>query len=341
MKRRNKILAAIAVAIALFGGYTAYWLTVAAQLQTGLDNWLTAQGQAGLTIKSEYTAISGFPFTFHTTFRAPRVSGVIDGKTVTWRGADVEALVSPLDLHAIRLISPGRHAIDLLFGSTTLDAAGLEADLEIGRNGQLSSVALRWRDAKLTLLDQRSLASGAGTFRLTVPPAAPKTEKDPLLRFTLKSTDLSLPEGARLLTTDPLKDIEATGTIKGAMPAAPLRAALSAWSDAGGTVDLSRFAVSQATLTLDGSATVALDGNLQPIVAADLKARGLAPTIDLLVKLHRLQPEDALKMKLFVKGAERDAPDGGKEVATGLTLQDGYLSWGPFKLAKIPPILWP
>ena len=46
-------------------------------------------------------------------------------------------------------------------------------------------------------------------------------------------------------------------------------------------------------------------------------------------------------MKLFVKGAERDTPQGYKEVATGLTVQGGYLSWGPFKLAPVPPIQWP
>jgi hypothetical protein len=80
---------------------------------------------------------------------------------------------------------------------------------------------------------------------------------------------------------------------------------------------------------------------LQPIVAANLKARGLADTIDLLASQRRIYPEDALKMKLFVKGAERDSPQGYKEVATGLTVQGGYLAWGPFKLAAVPPIQWP
>jgi hypothetical protein len=125
------------------------------------------------------------------------------------------------------------------------------------------------------------------------------------------------------------------------MPMAPLRQALASWRDAGGTVEVTDFALAQATLSLSGSATVALDETLQPVVAANLKARGLSPTIDLLVSQHRLYPEDALKMKLFVKGAERDAPGGYKEVATGLTIQGGYLSWGPFKLAQVPPIQWP
>jgi hypothetical protein len=122
---------------------------------------------------------------------------------------------------------------------------------------------------------------------------------------------------------------------------APLREALAAWRDAGGTVEVTDFALAQATLSLSGSATVALDETLQPIVAANLKARGLPTTIDLLASQKRIYPEDALKMKLFVKGAERDTKGGYKEVATGLTVQGGYLAWGPFKLAKVPPIQWP
>jgi hypothetical protein len=170
---------------------------------------------------------------------------------------------------------------------------------------------------------------------------APKADGDPFLQFTINGKDLKLAEGTVLLTGDPLTEFQLRGTIKGPLSPAPLRQALAAWRDAGGTVDVSSFAVSQATLSLAGSATVALDQDLQPIVAADVKARGLAPTIDLLESQHRIYPEDALKMKLFVKGAERDAPGGTKEVATGLTIQGGYLSWGPFKLAHIQRIEWP
>lgn len=341
MTRRTQILAALAVAMALLGGYAGYWFYVAAQLETGLDDWVEAQKQAGLTIEAERTPVTGFPLAFRTTFRHPHVAGAINGQGFAWQGADVEARVSPLNLHAVRLVSPGHHEIDLGGGATLLDTADLEVSLGFGGNGLLSSAAAHWTGAKLTLPDRRDLTSSAGTVSLTTPSAAPKTDNDPLLQFAIQTADLSLPDGTKMLTADPLRDIEVTGTVKGPMPAAPLRQAFAAWRDAGGTIDLSGFTISQATLTLSGRATIALDPGLQPIVASDLKARGLAPTIDLLVEQHRLHPEDALKMKLFVKGAERDAPGGGKEVATGLTIQGGYLAWGPFKIARVPPVQWP
>jgi hypothetical protein len=203
------------------------------------------------------------------------------------------------------------------------------------------SAAVTFGAAKLTLPDRRTFGAGSGTVSLTAPAAPPKSDTDPLLQFSAAVNDLKLPEGTMLLTADPLAELSLAGSVKGPMPMAPVRQALASWRDAGGTVDVASFALAQATLSLSGSATVALDETLQPVVAANLKARGLSPTIDLLVSQHRLYPEDALKMKLFVKGAERDAPGGYKEVATGLTIQGGYLSWGPFKLAQVPPIQWP
>jgi len=341
MTRRTRIFAAVAVAIAVFGGYAAYWFYVAAELDRGIDNWAEQQRQAGLTIAFERTSVTGFPFAFRAAFRQPHIAGAVAGQAFDWQGPDVEASVSPLNLYAMTLRSPGHHRVDLGVGTGMLDASSLEARLRFGGDGLLSSVVLAFAGAKLTLPDQKTLAAGAGTAALTLPTAPPKSDSDPLLQFALSAKDLRLPEGTMLLTADPLSDVQLAGTVKGPIPIAPLREAVAAWRDAGGTVDLSSFAVAQATLSLSGSATVALDTTLQPIVAANLNARGLGPTIDLLESQRRIYPADALKMKLFVKGAERDAPGGAKEVATGLTLQGGYLSWGPFKLAQVPPIQWP
>jgi hypothetical protein len=288
-----------------------------------------------LAIDFERTPVSGFPFAFRSTFRKPHIAGAFTGQAFDWQGPEVEARVSPLNLFAISLESPGHHVVDLGAGPTVLDAASLEVRLHSG------SVTATFGGATLTLPDQRTLGAGSGTSSLTAPPSPPKSDSDPLLQFAAAAKDLRLPEGIVLLTTDPLSEVQLVGTVKGPLPPAPLRDALVAWRDAGGALELSSFAVTQATLSLSGSATLALDANLQPIVAADVKARGLAPTIDLLERQHRIYPEDAQKMKLFVKGAERDVPGGYKEVATGLTVQGGWLSWGPFKLAAVPPIQWP
>jgi hypothetical protein len=341
MTHRTKILAVFAVLIVLIGGYAAYWFYIAAQLEKGIDDWAAAQRQAGLTVAFERTPVRGFPFDFQATFRAPHIAGAVSGQTFDWRGADIEAKVSPFDLHAMTLDGPGRHVLDLPSGPVALEAGGFSVQLRFGRDGMLSGASAQFSDARLLLPEGKDVATSAAEISVTAAPAPPKSDSEPLIQATLNAKDLQLPRGVALLTEDPLTDVQLAGTIKGPMPVAPLRDALAAWRDAGGTVEISSFAGAQATLSLAGSATIALDQDLQPVVAANVKARGLADTIDLLASQRRIYPEDALKMKLFVKGAERDAPGGYKEVATGITIQSGYLSWGPFKLARVPPIQWP
>jgi len=340
MTHRARIFVVAALAIVLLGGYAAYWFYIAAQLEKGINDWVAFQRQRGVTVAFERTSIGGFPFAFSTTFRQPHIAGAFAGQSFDWRGSDVEGSVSPLDLHAMTFSGPGHHALDLGAGPAMVDANDLSVRLGLDNFGQVSSLALKFADLKVVFPDGQAVAAASGDATLAAGPP-PKSDADPLLQFGLSAKELKLPEGIALLTADPLGEARIVGTVKGPMPIAPLRQALASWRDAGGTVEVTDFALAQATLALSGSATVALDDTLQPIVAANLKARGLAATLDLLASQRRIYPEDALKMKLFVKGAERDTKEGYKEVATGLTVQGGYLSWGPFKLAKVPVIQWP
>jgi hypothetical protein len=340
MTHRARIFVAVALVLVLLGGYAAYWFYVAAQVGKGINDWVAFQRARGLTVAFERTPIGGFPFAFRTTFRRPHIAGAIAGQSFDWHGPDVEGSVSPMDLRGMAFSGPGHHEIDLGAGPVSVDAKELTLRLGLDSFGQLSALAVKFADLKAMLPDGKAVAAVSGDASLDAGPP-PKADSDPLLQFSASAKDVKLPEGAVLLTADPLSEARIAGTVKGPMPMAPLRQALLSWRDAGGTVEVTDFAAAQATLSLSGSATIALDESLQPIVAANVKARGLAATIDLLASQHRIYPEDALKMKLFVKGAERDNKDGYKEVATGLTVQGGYLSWGPFKLAQVPPIQWP
>ena len=342
MTRRARIFAAIAVVIVLVVGgcYTAYWFIVAGRIEKIIDRWVDDQRHAGFTVEFERGPVWGFPVDFRATFHRPHIAGEIAGKPFDWRGPDVTLSVSPIDLQGISLSGPGHHTLDLGSGPAQVDATALSARLAYDGSTLQSFLTVKFSGLRVILPDGKTVAAASGEASLTSGPQ-PKVDSDPLVQFAADAKDLKLPEGTVLLTADPLGEARIAGTVKGPMPLAPLRQALASWRDAGGTVEVTDFAVTQATLSLSGSATVALDANLQPIVAADVRARGLAATIDLLASQRRIYPEDALKMKLFVKGAERDTRDGYKEVATGLTLQGGYLSWGPFKIAQVPPIAWP
>ncbi|HVZ01324.1 MAG TPA: DUF2125 domain-containing protein [Dongiaceae bacterium] len=341
MNRRTLLSAAAAAVALLLAGYSAYWWWMAERLETGLDAWIAAERQAGLAIDAERTPIGGYPFAFRATFRRPHVHGAIAGQPIDWQGADVEARLWPFDLTTLHLATGGRHRVAVGAAATSIDGGTIGADLRFDAGGRLSGVAADGANLTVTPPDGGGIAVQSATASFEVPAAAPRTDRDPLLQFSVAVSALTLPPGVQLLTAGPVDKIAVRGAVNGPMPAAPLRQALAAWRDQGGAVEIASFDAAQAPLSVTGSATIALDADLQPIVAADLRAQGLGPTVDLLAQQKRLATNDVLKAKLFIAATEHDAPGGGKEVATGLTIQSGYLSWGAFRLARVARIDWP
>lgn len=341
MNRRTLLSAAAAAVALLFVGYSVYWWLISDRLAAGIDQWIAAERQAGLAIDTERTPIGGYPLWFSTTFGRPHVHGMLAGQPVDWQGADVAARVGPFDLRSVRLATSGDHKLALGTAGAALHAEALDIRLRFDARGRLSSLATESGAATVTLPDGRTAALQAATASFDAPSQPPQSDQDPLLQFSLSATALHLPSGIQFVTAAPLDAIAVQGTVKGPIPAAPLKQALASWRDQGGIVEITSLTVAQAPLAVSGSATVALDAALQPIVAANLAAKGLGPAIDLLAQQKRIAANDVLKVKLFIAATERDAPDGGKQVTSGLTIQNGVLSLGPFRIARVAKVEWP
>jgi hypothetical protein len=330
-----------ALVVGTLAGYAIYWYVVAPKVDAAIDDWVAMQRQAGLTLEFQRTPVAGFPWEFRSIFRNPHVAGSINGQPVEWQGAALELSLSPFDLETIRFSAAGHHRVDLGAARYTLDAAALNGALAFRDDGTMAKVDAEGESIKLELPNGTGMSLDGATIGLTLPEAPPRSDQESAADFSVDATNVALPAGTTLLTADPLTTVRIAGSIKGPIPAAPLSPALAAWSNQGGTLEVKAFTLAQPPLTLTGSATLALDQDLQPIGAANMTARGLGETIDLLARQGRLAAGDATKFKLFVKGAQSPGADGVPEVATGLSLQNGYLSWGPFRLARMPRITWP
>jgi hypothetical protein len=335
------LFAAAAAVALLFAGYSAYWWMVAGRLSTGLDAWIAAERQAGLAIDADRTPIGGYPFTFRATFRHPHVSGRLAGRPIDWQGADVEAWLWPFGLRSLHLTTTGDHHVAIGTDQAAVHADELNVLLRFDLRGQVSSVAAESGAAAITLPGNRAVALQSASASFAAPATPPRSDRDPLLQFSLSAAALKLPPDVQLLTAGPVDTLAVQGAVKGPMPPAPLRQALASWRDAGGIVEVSAFSAAQAPLSVAGSATIALDADLQPIIAANLAAKGLGPTVDLLAQQKRIAGNDVMKAKLFIAATEQNAPDGGKQVTSGLTIQNGFLYLGPFKVARMARIDWP
>ena len=185
------------------------------------------------------------------------------------------------------------------------------------------------------------LASGGATIALDQPEAPPTEFNMPLGRVSLDLHALALPAGTRLLTEDPVETLSFDATIKGPMPMAPPRDALAAWRDAGGTIELERFAFTQGPLALTGNATLALDPELQPEGAGTVTTAGLSQAIEILIRDGIIPADRALVARATIKALEKPGADGRPQATIGLSLQNRTVSFGPVPLFALQPIEWP
>jgi len=124
------------------------------------------------------------------------------------------------------------------------------------------------------------------------------------------------------------------------VPLAPLPTALTVWSNEGGHVELTQFNANwEAKTTVSGDGTVALDQRLQPVGAFSAVVRGYNEAVDAAVARGLMTPQEGTGVKLWLAArAEKD--EQGLKVKLPLTIQDGFVSMGPLKLAQVPRIAW-
>jgi Uncharacterized protein conserved in bacteria (DUF2125) len=341
MNRRTMLSAAVAAVALLLAGYSAYWWMMAGRLDAGLDSWIVAEQQTGLTIDADRPRIGGYPLSFRTTFRHPHVTGMLGGQPIDWQGADVAAWLWPFNLRSLHLTTTGDHQLAIGASRAMVHVDALDARLHFDASGQVSIVGIESDKGTIALPDGRSTAFQSATAAFDTPPAPPQSDRDPLMEFSMSATGLKLPPDVQLLTANPVDSVAVQGIVKGQMPRAPLKQALAGWRDQGGAIEITAFSAAQAPLSVSGSATIALDADLQPIIAANLAAKGLGPAVDLLAQQKRIGANDVLKLKLFIAATEQKALDGGTQVTSGVTIQNGALYLGPFKIASVAKIEWP
>ncbi|HEX9447110.1 MAG TPA: DUF2125 domain-containing protein [Dongiaceae bacterium] len=354
-------------------GYGIYWQQVAGRLQAGVAQWAADQRTAGATIDFQWHGITGFPFAFTAEFTGVTILGRLGGTALSARTDHLQLNVSPVDLNAVRLlcdkpltvIVPG---LSLGQASTGGSAAGSTGGATTGAGDGAAGVRLtveqadgmvRLRDgnpvgatidASKGKLDngQSNLAVASLHVSVQLPATLPHDFKDPAANIEINVSGVDLPADAPQLLPGPITEAGLVGTIKGPLLPPPaverprdLTGILAQWRDAGGVLDLSSFDFAQGPLTLSGSGTFALDANLQPIGASKVTATGLGDLIDLLTARGELKRKEAGIAKAVITGLQRPAENGRQEVTVGLSIEDSIVSFGAFKLLRLPPIAWP
>ena len=328
--RRRAVLIAAFFAVAVAAtGYTMWWYRLAATLRQGLDQWTAAQTAIGWQVVTGNAKVDGFPFDLRLELPSPSVA---DPRGDHWDGPPVVVRLSPLRPDRPQLTASGRHAFVLAGRSPIVVSAGAAiADLVVDGNG-LGAADLHLADVTL---GSAGVDRVEATLRRLAAEAADHTT--PTLAITLaidRLTLSSLPLG-RVVT-----QARVEARVLGKLDPGKSKAGLAAWRDDGGTIELDRLSVDWPPLALDGSGTLALDQELQPILASSCTIRGLFDAIDALVQAGMLRPKDGAITKLGLGLLSKPRADGVPQWVAPVTVQNQRLSVGPFAILKVPLVQW-
>lgn len=341
MRRKTRLGLAVFIPLFIaFGLYTAYWLTVADRLKHGLADW--AQEVRGQRIEASWqnAGVGGFPFVFRIELRDVRLSDAKLSPAPELRVARLSGSTAPWDFRHWRLTAPEGFAGELAGDGQRLpvklagEAATGEVAVDTGGHATI------WLNVQHPAAEAAaSIAARSADCWVVLPTRAPSTHTDPSIAVAVLLRNVKLPL-APAPFGDTVEEIAVGATLMGAVPSGPLRDAVAAWRDAGGTFELDNLHVDWGALGVTASGTLALDADLQPMGSFSGAIQGYDQVMGALVAMGRLRPGDIGLARVGLAMLAKVGPNGRPEIRTSFSIQNGEMRLGPVKLGKVPRIVW-
>ncbi|HEV8680273.1 MAG TPA: DUF2125 domain-containing protein [Stellaceae bacterium] len=337
--RRSTYLG-LAAFLLLLGVYGAYWFIVAGRIADGFGQWAQSLRAQNLDLEWRAIGVGGFPLSFRVELNDARLRDLAAAPVGEVRTPLLLGSARPWNFRVWHLTAPA--GLSATAGpadrpQATLKIETVAGSVAVGVDGG----AAVWLGLGAPSLDAGvRLAAREADLWLNLPQHPPQAHGEPTIGVALGVRELTLPAVPAPLR-NPLDEIAFGVTLLGPIPAAPPRAAASAWRDAGGTLELDQFALRWGTLAMTGSGTLALDRELQPIGSFSSAIEGYDELTRALVAAGHLRPNEARLAQVALAMLARTGPDGRPQIATSFRLQDGQMYLGPVKLGKAPRIAWP
>lgn len=326
------LLGAVALGIA---GYSGYWFFAAAQVRAGIDAWAEAHRARGLEIAYGEPKITGYPWRLIVEVDHPSIAMPTHPAQPRWAAPRIAAVAQPWNFRQVLIDLAGEHRIEFtqrgyrrkMLVTVPRGRAGYQAD----PTGRLARLSIDLRQPALAE-PATGLTAKAERVQLHVRPGQ---SPDVTLELASSADGFSA-QGLGPMPFGKVIDKLALqarlhGVIDGPTPAA----ALAAWRDAGGTVDIDKLLVLWGNLQLDTRGTLALDERMRPLGALTAQMKGQDAVIDLAVAKGQMTPGagSTAKAALAVLAAA-----GGGVLSVPMRMQDGALYIGPAKVARLSPV---
>jgi hypothetical protein len=326
-------LVAILVLAGLAAGWAIWWHVAAGRFAGSIDLWIAARRAEGYKIEAQRDPIEGFPFHLKTRIAAP--SAAAGDGSWTWSGPDLAIDAPAWSPLSIGFAMPGAHRVLAQGHHYEVEAKAAEGLLSLAADGRLDRFRLTAGG-----ISAQEPGRGAATidslYATLGQPAPDACAAIPAsLSFDLGAETIALPPDPRLALGSTIDHVAASGRLEGPPPRGFDAVSLAAWRDAGGAIDLDLMGLAWGPLKLSGSGTFSLDDQLRPLAAANTSVQGASETLQAVADAGLMKSGDA---QLAALGLALLA-DGQGRVKVPLTAQDGELSSGPLKLAKLQPVV--
>jgi hypothetical protein len=352
--RRVALVAFVFVLVAGLA-WTGYWFHGAGRLRDGVLAWPEMRRGASDAMALGEVSVTGFPLRYDLALSAPTVGTRKDGKPLVWQGPPTTVTFRPWNFDRFTFKAPGLHSITHaepdLPTPIVIDAAEAGGVGRIAPDGRLAVLDLYFRAVRLGNEERpEMLYFEQADAKIRLPSAAGLSDENARTEpgeaqdsaaLSIEVAGLSLPEEADSPLGNLVGLIALRIGVRGAISNDAPDAALVAWRNSGGTLEVYDQQIIWGDLHVNGSGTLALDAEMRPLGALTAEIRGYTQSLDALVAVGAMERRPA-ELAKFLLGMMAEWPDdGGKPVLImPLTAQDGIFSIGPISLFRLPPLRW-
>ena len=345
MWRRRKLwIVLLAAPLVLLAADTLYWRIVIRDLEAGFTAWASEQRAAGWIEAHGVPVRGGWPLAATLTVPAISLAGGnsdIPGG-LAWSADGLVLHIALPRPGLLRIVAKGTQRLRLAANpeiSFIANRMDVELPLQPARLPPFLDVIVEHLRANTPVGDDARIDSAS--LHLDIRPAA--QSGDPALAFALRAVAMTLPSRMAHPLGSHIASLAVDGALSGPVPPGrtPGERAI-AWRDSGGSLEIRHLALVWGPLDLTGTATVALDEQLQPMGAASARVVGYAETLDSMAAHAAISRSAATAAKAVLSLLANSADDGGPpDVEVPLTLQYRTLSMRQVPLVRLPEIEWP
>ena len=315
-------------------GYIGYWFAAAIQIERGIADWVTSARAQGYAIEHGAIAVGGFPFAFRIALAAPAVAQPAGPLPWRFRAERLHVRLPPLSPDRLQVESDA--TIELTVGDAADDAVTV-----LSRAARLETRLTPGAPVHVVF---ESLAAASARYRLpTAAHAEIRVESNTAGTISAAAfRDATMPVAADWPLGPKIERLAATVAFKGAWPDGPIAAALAAWRDDGGIIEVTAFDLAWNGVGASATGTLALDRELRPLAAFAGSVRGLDAAIDAIVGAQRLSAAQAAAIKVGVRLLGKKNNNAGADtVDVSATVQDGRVFVGAIPVARVGPVVTP